>query len=79
MRDSGDEALLHQKGSALGRARAFATLCRAAKLPARLVTGFEIKKPLAKWRAPFSRGRGSKSISPIPQTRRGALGALRSR
>jgi hypothetical protein len=42
--DSGDEALLHQKGSPLGRARAFATLCRAAKLPARLVTGFEIKK-----------------------------------
>ena len=43
--DNGDEALLHQKGSPLGRARAFATLCRAAKIPARLVTGFEIKKP----------------------------------
>jgi hypothetical protein len=42
--DGGDEALLHQKGSPLGRARAFATLCRAAKIPARLVTGFEIKK-----------------------------------
>jgi hypothetical protein len=41
--DTGDEALLHQKGSPLGRARAFATLCRAAKIPARLVTGFEIK------------------------------------
>lgn len=43
--DTGDEALLHQKGSPLGRAEAFATLCRAAKIPARLVTGFEIKKP----------------------------------
>ena len=43
--DSGDETLLHQKGSPLGRAQAFATLCRAAKIPARLVTGFEIKKP----------------------------------
>jgi transglutaminase-like putative cysteine protease len=42
--DTGDEALLHWKGSPLGRARAFATLCRAAKIPARLVTGFEIKK-----------------------------------
>ena len=41
--NSGDEALLHLKGSPLGRARAFATLCRAAKFPARLVTGFEIK------------------------------------
>ncbi len=40
--DSGDEALLQQKGSPLGRAKAFATLCRAAKTPARLVTGFEI-------------------------------------
>ncbi|MGO9108007.1 MAG: 7TM domain-containing protein [Thermoguttaceae bacterium] len=42
--DSGDEALVQRKGSPLGRARAFATVCRAAKLPARLVTGFEIKK-----------------------------------
>jgi hypothetical protein len=42
--ENGDDALLHQKGSPLGRARAFATLCRAAKFPARLVTGFEIKK-----------------------------------
>ncbi|MGA2254615.1 MAG: 7TM domain-containing protein [Thermoguttaceae bacterium] len=41
--DRGDEVLLHQKGSPLGRAQAFATLCRAAKIPARLVTGFEIK------------------------------------
>jgi transglutaminase-like putative cysteine protease len=40
--DTGNEALLHQKGSPLGRAEAFATLCRAAKFPARLVTGFEI-------------------------------------
>ncbi len=42
--DTGDEALLYQKGSPLGRAQAFATLCRAARFPARLVTGFEIKK-----------------------------------
>ncbi len=42
--DSGDEALLHQTGSPLGRARAFATLCRTARIPARLVTGFEIQK-----------------------------------
>ena len=41
--DRGDDALLHQHGSPLGRAQAFATLCRAAKIPARLVTGFEIK------------------------------------
>ncbi len=41
---SGDEALLHQTGSPLGRAEAFATLCRASKIPARLVTGFEIKE-----------------------------------
>jgi transglutaminase-like putative cysteine protease len=45
LQDTGDEALLHQRGSPLGRAMAFATLCRAAKFPARLVTGFEIKKP----------------------------------
>ncbi len=42
--DTGNDALYNQKGSPLGRARAFATLCRAAKIPARLVTGFEIKK-----------------------------------
>jgi len=42
--DTGNDALHNQKGSPLGRARAFATLCRAAKIPARLVTGFEIKK-----------------------------------
>jgi transglutaminase-like putative cysteine protease len=41
--DSGDNTLLHQKGSPLGQARAMVTLCRAAKIPARLVTGFEIK------------------------------------
>ena len=56
--DSGDEALLHQKGSPLGRAEAFATLCRAAKIPARLVTGFEIKTG----RPTSSRERGSRSI-----------------
>jgi len=42
--DSGDLTLMHQKGSPLGRARAMVTLCRAAKIPARLTTGFEIKK-----------------------------------
>jgi transglutaminase-like putative cysteine protease len=42
--DSGDNTLLHQKGSPLGQARAMVTLCRAAKIPARLATGFEIKK-----------------------------------
>ena len=67
--DSGDEALLHQKGSPLGRARAFATLCRAAKIPARLVTGFEIKK--GKQCPAANVGR---SLSPI----RSRLGALRS-
>ncbi len=41
---TGDEALMHQAGSPLGRAQAFALLCRHAKIPARLVTGFEIKK-----------------------------------
>ena len=55
--DSGDEALLHQKGSPLGRARAFATLCRAAKVPARLVTGFEIKKETRARRAETIRPR----------------------
>lgn len=42
--DSGDAALAHLKGSPVGRARAMVVLCRAAKIPARLVTGFEIKK-----------------------------------
>ena len=68
--DSGDEALLRQSGSPLGRARAFATLCRAAKLPARLVTGFEIKRRArpARW-GRFGRARGSKSTSPIRRNR----------
>jgi hypothetical protein len=42
--ESGDNTLMHQKGSPLGRASAMVTLCRAAKIPARLTTGFEIKK-----------------------------------
>ena len=37
-------ALQQRSGSPLGRARALVALCRAAKLPARLVTGFEIKE-----------------------------------
>ena len=34
----------HQAGSPTGRARAMIILCRSAGIPARLVTGFEIKK-----------------------------------
>ncbi len=41
---SGDATLLHLKGSPVGRARAMVLLCRAAKIPARLATGFQIKK-----------------------------------
>ena len=37
------EALAKGSASSLGRARALVALCRAAKIPARLVTGFEIK------------------------------------
>ena len=36
-------ALREKTASPLGRARAMVALCRAAKLPARLVTGFELK------------------------------------
>ncbi len=32
------------QASALGRARVFVTLCRAAQMPARLVTGFELRQ-----------------------------------
>ena len=42
--DSGDATLAHLKGSPVGRALAMVVLCRAAKIPARLATGFEIKK-----------------------------------
>ena len=42
--DGGDSTLLHQEGSPTGRARAMIILCRSAGIPARLVTGFEIKK-----------------------------------
>ncbi len=41
--NDGTEALVRGTGSTLGRARAFTALCRACKVPARLVTGFEIK------------------------------------
>jgi len=36
-------ALEQKKGGPLGRVRALVALCRAAKIPARLVTGFEIR------------------------------------
>lgn len=42
--NSGDDTLMHLKGSPLGRVKAMVVLCRTAKIPARLVTGFEIKK-----------------------------------
>lgn len=43
-----DAAAVLQRGTAtpLGRVRAFVALCRAAKIPARLVTGFEVKEAL---------------------------------
>jgi hypothetical protein len=41
-----DAVLQHQVAGPVGRARALAALCRAAKIPARLVTGFEIKSDL---------------------------------
>ncbi|MBI5394638.1 MAG: hypothetical protein HZA91_05000 [Verrucomicrobia bacterium] len=37
-------AIQQRSASPLGRARALVALCRAAKLPARLVTGFEVKE-----------------------------------
>ena len=37
-------ALEHKTATALGRARALVALCRASKIPARLVTGFEIRR-----------------------------------
>lgn len=37
-------ALANHQATALGRARAMVTLCRAAKIPARLVTGFELRQ-----------------------------------
>jgi transglutaminase-like putative cysteine protease len=42
--DSGDNTLAKQKGSPAGRAQAMIILCRAAGIPARLVTGFAIVK-----------------------------------
>ncbi|HEY3395671.1 MAG TPA: 7TM domain-containing protein [Lacipirellulaceae bacterium] len=42
--DTVSEALVNKSGSSLGRARAMVAMCRAQKLPARLVTGFEIKQ-----------------------------------
>lgn len=38
------EVLVRKQGTQLGRARALVALCRAAKIPARLVSGFEIKR-----------------------------------
>ena len=40
-------ALQTRAASPLGRARAMVALCRASKVPARLVTGFEIKKDIS--------------------------------
>lgn len=37
-------ALLNNQATPLGRARTMTTLCRASKLPARIVTGFELKR-----------------------------------
>lgn len=42
--DSVAEALRTKKGSALARARAMVAMCRAIKMPARPVAGFEIKQ-----------------------------------
>jgi hypothetical protein len=41
---SAKEALVMEKGTPLAKARAMAALCRAIRIPARLVTGFEIKQ-----------------------------------
>lgn len=44
--DEGDNvpwALAFKRTTDLGRAKVFVTLCRAAKIPARLVTGFELR------------------------------------
>jgi len=45
--DGGDDvgyAIANQQATPLGRARAMVTLCRAARIPARLVTGFELRQ-----------------------------------
>ncbi len=42
--DRVDWVLANKKATALGRARALVTLCRVAGLPARLVTGFELRQ-----------------------------------
>ena len=42
--DQVDWALANKKATALGKVRAFVTLCRAARIPARLVTGFELRQ-----------------------------------
>lgn len=43
--DEGDEVIwaIEQRASQLGKAKVFVTLCRAIDIPARLVTGFEIR------------------------------------
>jgi hypothetical protein len=45
--DTVNEALATKSGSPLARARAMVAMCRASRLPARLVTGFEIKQQAA--------------------------------
>ncbi len=42
--DNVDWALANKKATALGKIRAFVTLCRAARKPARLVAGFELRQ-----------------------------------
>jgi transglutaminase-like putative cysteine protease len=42
--DEVDSVLAFRQATPLGRARALVTLCRAAKIPARLITGFELRQ-----------------------------------
>lgn len=42
--DNVDWALVNERASVLGKGRAFVTLCRAARIPARLVAGFEMRQ-----------------------------------
>lgn len=44
--DSVEWAMSDNKASDLGRVRTFVTLCRAAEIPARMVTGFELKRSI---------------------------------
>lgn len=44
--DNADYVLLHKRGSILGRANAMVALCRAARIPARTVTGLILSESL---------------------------------